>query len=282
MADAAWGTRPMVDLEAYFARIGFAGAAEPTLAALATLQRLHPAAIPFETIDVWLGRTIDLSPAAVDAKLIAGRRGGYCFEHNLIFWEVLRAIGFSATGLAARVLWNQPPDAMTARGHMLLRVEIDGEDWVADVGFGGVTMTAPMLLQPGVEQATPHEKFRLTEIGGYFHMEVDIDDAWRTLYRFDLQEHFPIDYAVTSYYLSTNPASHFTSNVIAARALPHGRLALFGNRLTRRGNDGTSERIEIADENQLAATLQSDFGIIPPDLDAFLSKARKTVFEVKS
>lgn len=271
-----------IDLDAYFGRIGYGGPVRPMLDVLRALHLLHPQAIAFESLDPYLGRPVSLDVAALQCKLIAGRRGGYCFEHNLIFWEVLRAIGFSATGLAARVLWNQPPDAMTARGHMLLRVEIDGETWVADVGFGGVTMTAPILLQPGVEQATPHEKFRLMEIGGYFHMEVDIDDAWRTLYRFDLQEHFPIDYAVTSYYLSTNPASHFTSNVIAARALPHGRLALLGNQLTRRGNDGTSERIEIADENQLAATLQSDFGIIPPDLDAFLSKARKTVFEVKS
>lgn len=271
-----------IDLDAYFGRIGYGGPVRPMLDVLRALHLLHPQAIAFESLDPYLGRPVSLDVAALQCKLIAGRRGGYCFEHNLIFWEVLRTIGFSATGLAARVLWNQPPDAMTARGHMLLRVEVDGETWVADVGFGGVTMTAPILLQPGVEQATPHEQFRLMEIGGYFHMEVDIDDAWRTLYRFDLQEHFPIDYAVTSYYLSTNPASHFTSNVIAARALPHGRLALFGNRLTRRGNDGTSERIEIADENQLAATLQSDFGIIPPDLDAFLSKARKTVFEVKS
>lgn len=270
-----------LDLDAYFARIGYEGPGQPTLDALRAIHLLHPQAIPFESLDPFLGRAVALDPAALQAKLIAGRRGGYCFEHNLILWEALRALGIRATGLAARVLWNQPPDAMTARGHMLLRVEVEGETWIADVGFGGLTLTAPLMLRPGVEQATPHETFRLREIAGYFHVEADVGGEWRTLYRFDLQEQFPIDYAVASYYLSTNPASHFTSNVIAARALPQGRLALLGNRLTRRGNDGSGERVEIADENRLAAVLQSDFGIIPPDLDAFLAKARATVFEVK-
>ena len=91
-------------------------------------------------------------------KLLASGRGGYCFEQNLLFWEALEAPSVSPplSGLAARVLWNHPPDAITPRGHMLLRVELDGRIWLADVGFGGLTQTGPLLFEPGLEQQTPH------------------------------------------------------------------------------------------------------------------------------
>src|SRR5204862_693519 len=94
-------------------------------------------------------------------KLLTPGRGGWCFEHNLLFAHALEAIGFDVTRLAARVRWNVPEDVVTARSHMLLRVRVDGEDWIADVGFGGLTLTAPLRLRPELEQATPHEPHRI-------------------------------------------------------------------------------------------------------------------------
>jgi N-hydroxyarylamine O-acetyltransferase len=278
---------PDLDLAAYFDRIGYHGPTVPTLDVLRELHRLHPEAIPFENLDPFLNRPVDLEPGAIRRKLVECRRGGYCFEHNLLFMEVLTTLGFVASGLAARVLWNQPEDAITPRGHMLIRVEVDGRSWLADVGFGGCTQTAPILLEPGREQQTPHEPFRVVEADGYFRMQAHVGGAWRTLYRFDLQQQFPVDYAVSSYFLSTNPASHFRSNLICARALPGRRLALLNNRLTTHYVDGRSERVEFADPAEIADALTSQFGIAltshvgvnVPDRAAFIASAGEKLFK---
>jgi N-hydroxyarylamine O-acetyltransferase len=272
---------PALDEAAYFDRIGYQGPRSPTLDVLRALHRLHPQAIAFENLDPFLHRPVDLDIAALQRKLVSGGRGGYCFEHNLLFMEMLKAIGFDVSGLAARVLWNQPEDAVTARSHMLLRVELDGRIWLADVGFGGLTQTGPLLFVPGLEQQTPHEMFRVVEADGYFRMQASVGDTWRTLYRFDLQEQFPVDYAVSNYFLSTSPASHFRSSLIAARALPDRRLALQNNRLSTHHRDGRTKRVECADPAELAEILQSQFGVALPDTAAFAAIAQQKIFEVK-
>jgi N-hydroxyarylamine O-acetyltransferase len=111
-------------------------------------------------------------------KLVTGGRGGYCYEHNLLFAEVLRTIGFSVRGLAARVMWNAPEGAVRPRSHMLLRVDIGGAPYVADVGFGGLTLTGPLRLEAGVEQETPHECVRLVRSGGDLILQAEVRDAW--------------------------------------------------------------------------------------------------------
>jgi N-hydroxyarylamine O-acetyltransferase len=269
---------PDLDLAAYLDRIGYDGPVAPTLDVLSSLHRLHPQAIPFENVDPFLGRPVDLDLGAIERKLVQGGRGGYCFEHNLLFMEVLRTIGFTVSGLAARVLWNQPEDAITPRSHMLIRVELDGRTWLADVGFGGLTLTAPLTLEPGLEQETPHEVARLVEADGYIRVQVNAGGAWRTLYRFDMQEQFAVDYAVSNYFLSTNPVSHFRTGLMAARALPDRRLALSNNRLTTHFSDGRAERIESADAVYLADTLQSQFGILIPDREVFERMAAQKLF----
>lgn len=269
------------DLDAYFQRIGYDAPGAPTLEVLRALHLLHPQAIPFENLDPFMHRPVDLDLAAVQHKLVASQRGGYCFEQNLLFMAALKALGFSVSGLAARVLWGQPEDAITARGHMLLRVELDGQTWLADVGFGGLTQTAPLLFQPGLEQATPHETFRIIETDGHFRTQANTGGEWRTLYRFDLQEQYPIDYAVTNYFLSTNPGSHFRINLMAARALPEGRLALANNRLSHYLADGRIERRELADAAELVKILTNEFRIDIPDVDAFSALAREKIFQEK-
>ena len=159
--------RPPVDLDAYCERIGYRGPRTPTLGTLRALQAAHVAAIPFEAVDVLLGRDVDISPAAVDAKLIGKRRGGYCYEQNGLFKRVLRAVGFRVEGLLARVRWQSPEDAPpTPRTHMALRVEADGAPWLADVGFGAAVPTAPLRMDTAEPQPTPQEPFRLLPSGG--------------------------------------------------------------------------------------------------------------------
>src|SRR5262245_29294384 len=115
-----------VALDQYFERIGYTGDREPSLETLQQLHVRHTQRIPFENLDSFLGRPVHLDLPSLVLKLIHERRGGYCFEHNLLFGHVLRALGFRVTDLAARVLWNRPQGAVTPRGHMLLLVEVEG------------------------------------------------------------------------------------------------------------------------------------------------------------
>lgn len=262
-----------IDLDAYFARIGLSRPLAPSLGTLAAIHAAHPAAIAFDNLDPFLGRPVALDAASLQAKLVGGGRGGYCYEHNLLLQHVLRAMGFQVSGLAARVLWGRAEDALTARTHMLLRVELEGRAWLADVGFGGLTQTAPLLLEPDRIQETPHERFRIVRQGGYFHTQAELGDEWRTLYRFDLSDHHEPDYAIASYYLSTSPASHFVSGLIAARALPGRRLALAGNRLTEHRLGAESVRRDLATAEDVAGVLERDFGVALPDRQAFLAVA---------
>src|SRR5678816_4121784 len=155
----------MEGLSAYFARIGYSGPPEPRFASLQGIVAGHAMAIPFENIDVLLGRGARLDIGAIIDKLVRRRRGGYCFEHNTLLRHALEAVGFKVAGLAARVLWNRPEGDPTARTHMLLRVMLPEGDFLADVGFGGLTLTAPLRAEIGLEQTTPHEPHRLADVG---------------------------------------------------------------------------------------------------------------------
>jgi len=269
--NSASAPRDGFDLDAYLGRIGYDGPHAATLDVLRALHLLHPAAIPFENLNPFLGLPVTLDAQTLQAKMVDQPRGGYCFEQNLLFMDALRALGFQVSGLAARVMWNRPPDFLTPRSHMLLRIELDGETWLADVGFGGLTQTAPLRLAPG-EQETPHENFRLVEQDGHFLSQALAGGAWRTLYRFDLAENFEVDYAVTSYFLSTSPQSQFVTGLMLARPLPDRRLALANNRLTTHWLGGRSERRELADAGALADAIEGEFGIAIPDRALFAAK----------
>lgn len=263
-------TERVFDLDAYLARIGYDGPRQATIDTLRELHHLHPHAIAFENLDPFLRRPVKLDIGSLQAKLVTGGRGGYCFEHNLLFMNALRALGFEVSGLAARVLWNRPENAVTPRSHMLLRIELGGEIFLADVGFGGLTLTAPLKFPVCVEQETPHEVFRLVERDGHYLVQANAGGDWRTLYRFDLQEQFEVDYEITNYFLSTSPASHFVSTLIAARALPDRRLALLNNRLSIHHLDGRSERREIETAPELTDLLEKEFGIAVTNRSALL------------
>ena len=126
-----------IELDAYLARIGHDGPLAPDIATLAALHDAHVRAIPFEAIDPLLGRPVSLDLSAVQDKLVARRRGGYCFEQNLLFKAVLECVGFPVIGLAGRVRWMSPPGApLGPRTHMFLRVDTPEGAYLADVGFG--------------------------------------------------------------------------------------------------------------------------------------------------
>jgi N-hydroxyarylamine O-acetyltransferase len=253
-------------LAAYFDRIGYSGPQQATSETLHALHRLHPQVIPFENLDTLLGRTPRLDLESVFAKLVSARRGGYCYEHNLLFRAVLDTLGFETTGLAARVLWNDPA-GMMPRTHMMLLVETPDNTWLADVGFGSMTLSAPLLFDTGREQATPHEPFRLDLIErGDFLLQVKLGDAWRPIYRFDLEPQFPADYAMANHYVSTYPESIFVDHLIVARVMPGQRQTLFDTTLTQRGD--TESKRELTNAEGLRGVLQDTFGLVLADSDS--------------
>lgn len=268
-----------IDLDAYCRRIGYAGDRSPTLATLRALQELHPRAIAFENLNPLLGWPVRLDAASLEDKLVKARRGGYCFEQNLLFRHALEALGYSVTGLAARVLWNQPEGAITARSHMLLRVEIDGASYLSDVGFGGQTPTGPLRLALDVEQQTPHEPFRLVpsgSAGSELRLEAWVQGSWRALYRFSLEEQFLVDYEVSNYFLSTSPTSHFKTRLFVARTLEDGRAGLFGDQLSTHRLGGASERRALTGVAEVREVLEAVFGIDVPrgaEVDATLRRS---------
>jgi N-hydroxyarylamine O-acetyltransferase len=265
----------VIDLDGYFRRIGFAGRAAADRETLDALHRLHPQAIAFENLDPLLGVPVRLDAAALEDKLVRSARGGYCYEQNLLFMHVLKALGFHVRGLAARVVRGMAEGAITARAHMLLCVDLGGRRYIADVGFGGVTLTAPLCLDCSGAQPTAHESFRLERAGDEFLLQAQIGGTWQSIYRFDLQEQFQVDYGIANWYQCTSPNSYFTANLMAARPVPGVRYALRNNELSVYHLEGRSERRLLRTGPELRETLAGTFGLtLPslPGLDALLAR----------
>ncbi len=253
-----------VDLDAYFAHLGHEGRAAPTLETLQRLHALHARSIPFENLAAFLGEPVKLDTAALEDKFFRRGRGGWCFEHNLYFARVLQAIGFDVKTLAARVRWNVPAQVTTARSHMLLLVTLQARRYIADVGFGGLSLTTPLRLETGLAQATPHETFRLAAAGESYLLEVRLGEEWETLYRFDLHEQLLPDYEVSNWYLANHPQSQFVTGIVAARAAHDRRYALRNTRFAIHHGGETRRRV-LGSVAEVREVLERDLRIRLPE-----------------
>lgn len=256
-------TRYELDLDRYFARIGYEGPRVASLAVLRELHRLHPLAIPFENLDPLAGRRVSIKLPDIVEKLVTQRRGGYCFEQNTLFAHVLIQLGFAVTPLAARVLYGQQPGARTPRTHMLLRVEAEGDAWLVDVGFGGATLCAPLSLSTEAQQQTPHEPARLATLpADERKLELFDGEKWIDVYRFESTPAEWVDYEVANWYTSASPESFFTFSLIACIAREGGRAILFNERYSERDAQGrVIEERTITNGSELARCLRECFGI---------------------
>jgi len=267
------------DLDAYFRRIGYSGSRTPDLNTLRAIHLQHALSIPFENLDPLLGRAPRLDLASLEQKLIHARRGGYCFEQNLLLSHVLQALGFRVTQLAARVVWNAPPGVVRPRTHMLLCVDLAEGRYVADVGFGGLTLTGPLRLAADIEQSTPHETFRLVTVEDGFAMEALLQQSWKALYRFDLQPQFLPDYELSNWYVATHPESHFTFSLMAALPAARSRTALSNSQLTIYRTDAPPEQRVLKNADELRSVLREAFGLTlaeTPELAALLVRLTAT------
>jgi N-hydroxyarylamine O-acetyltransferase len=266
---------PGIDLDAYFERIGYRGGRRPSLETLQALHLQHAQTIPFENLSPLLGLPVPLDLPALEQKLVRSGRGGYCFEQNLLFSGVLGRLGFDITGLLARVLWSYPESHRTPRTHMVLQVRLGGRPYIADVGFGGLTLTAPLRLEADSVQETPHERFRLVESSGEWTLQTSIRGEWKPLYRFDLTPQHQPDYEVCNWYTATHPRSRFVTGLLAGRPDADCRYALLNNEFAVHHRDGRTERRTLAAAEELRDVLTAAFRITLPEgaeLDAALAR----------
>ncbi len=260
------------NLEAYLKRINYAGSIAPTLQTLEMVHRLHPAAIPFENLNSLMELPVRLQLSDIEQKLIVERRGGYCFEHNLLLKAVLESMDFAVTPLGAGVLWGHEEGFVPPiLNHMALLVDVGGVQYLVDVGFGGQVMTAPLRLRADADQETPNERYRLT--GGHpkWRLESEISGHWKPLYEFTLTPQTFDDY------IAANDAmmAHFRDDLIGARVEGAKRFALYNARLNTHEAGATTTRM-LTNLLEIRDVLTSVFGIQLPDtdrLDPALEKA---------
>jgi arylamine N-acetyltransferase len=257
-----------VEVAAYFDRIGYRGAVEPTVEMLQELVAAHNRSIPFENLDPLLGIPVaDLSARALMDKLVHRRRGGYCYEHNGLMGYVLDALGFGVERLAGRVVWMNTSGALPAQTHQVLSVTapvLDGP-YLVDVGFGGQTLTSPIRLNVGPVQQTRHEPYRIRERGEHCQLEAQVRGDWQPLYIFTTRPQPLIDLEVGSWYVSTHPKSPFVTGLTAALVTDDARWNMRGRNLAIHSGAET-EKIRFDTAAQVLDALTERFGIDLADL----------------
>jgi len=254
-----------IDLDAYFARIEWGGATAPTLETLDGLLRSHMRHVPFENLDVLLGRGIELDLATLQDKLVRTRRGGYCFEHATLFAAVLEALGFAPVRHAARVVLFAPRSEVP-RTHMFLSVPLGKGTFVVDPGFGSLAPETPLLLD-GATMATDAALHSITRVGRDWVLrarrEGEVVDCWVST----LEAENPIDFVVANHYVATHAASPFRDRLMLRALTDAGRVSVM-NRDVTITDDRTSRTMQLADRAALRELLVAHFGFDFPEVEA--------------
>jgi N-hydroxyarylamine O-acetyltransferase len=250
-------------IEAYLKRIEYGGSLNVSLETLRGLHSAHVFHIPFENLNIHLGKPISLEPHAIFDKIVNQRRGGYCYEMNGLFSSMLIALGFDVTRLQGRIMFGVTE--VRPRSHQISLVKIDGQEWIADVGYGGRGLLEPIQLIPGVEVRQYTESFRLREAPFYgYILQSVIEGEWQNLVGFTLEPQHPVDYRFPNYWNSTSPDSNFVKHRTVALATPEGRKILTDMQLKiRRHADVTTETLPDMDAYRQA--LADHFGLIIED-----------------
>ncbi len=250
------------DLSAYFARLGLSEAPPRTLQGLAALHRAHASAIPFENLDIHLGKPIRIDLPSLERKLVAEKRGGYCFEQNSLFLAALESLGFRATALGARVRVGGRDDP--PRTHMLLCVRADGRDLLCDVGFGGGGVWEPLPLEPAGEVRQGAWRFRVVEEDGERVLQSMGPRGWQDLYAFTLEPMRPSDLKVANHYTATHPDSGFVRTITAQLPGPAGALVLRGKTLSTLRPGKLPVAVPAPKGEDLLVLLKERFGLSFP------------------
>jgi N-hydroxyarylamine O-acetyltransferase len=254
-----------VDLPAYFERIGWGGGTRLTYDTLAALLAAHMAAMPFENLDVLLGRPIRLDLAGLQQKLVRDRRGGYCFEQATLFAAVLEALGFAPVRHTARVIMSTPA-CESPRTHMFLAIDLAEGRFVLDPGFGSLAPRVPVPLTPKEIVHSGSDTHRLDREGPHWVLRARIagkdTDCWQTT----LEQDHPVDFEMGNYFTSTYATSPFRRTLMMRAFTQEGRVTVLNRDLTIRRGD-QAQTTQIADRRVLRGILREHFAIDLPEVE---------------
>jgi N-hydroxyarylamine O-acetyltransferase len=249
-----------LNIKAYLERINYQGSLEPSAETLRQLQLAHLLSVPFENLSIHAGQPIVLEDEALFAKIVEGRRGGFCYEANGLFAALLRALGFKVVMLSAGVA-RQAGDFGPDFDHMALMVTLE-QRWLVDVGFGD-SFREPLLLDTSDEQTQGRRAYRILSDGDHLIlMQREGSDEWKPQHRFSLQPYEYADYAGMCRYHQTSPLSHFTQQRVCSLATREGRVTLSGMRFITTAESGERQERILLNEEEYAATLREHFGIV--------------------
>ena len=258
-----------LDLDAYFARIGWGGGTAPTFETRSGLLHAHTGAIHFENLDVLLGRPVRLDLEGLQDKLVRRRRGGYCFEHATLFAAVLKRLGFAPVTHAARVVVARPKEE-SPRGHMFLTVTVKGERYVVDPGFAAYTARHPLPLRPGNPQS--NESHTLTLDDGRWTLHARRDGTLMPGWITTLSEEYPVDFEMANHWTATCPSSPFLQIMMMSAATKDGRVNVMNRDVTVIGPSGTVKK-ELTDRHELRSLLADHFGFDLPEAETLVVPA---------
>jgi N-hydroxyarylamine O-acetyltransferase len=253
------------DLDAYLTRVGWQGSLEPTLDTLAGLTLAHMTRIPFENVDVLLGRGIRIDLDSITRKIVVEGRGGYCFEQCTLFQSALERIGFPVTAHAARVLTILPRH-QAPRTHMFLNVETERGRFVVDPGFGGQGPIVPVPLKEGLDVRDGVDRHRMVRRDDEWILEAQIDGTMKPLWSSSLEPQYPVDFELANHWVATSPASPFTTRLMLRALTPGGRTSVMNRDVTVLSAGG-SEKYQLADRQALRALLGEHFGFDLADVE---------------
>lgn len=251
---------PAFALDDYLARVGYRGKAKADLATLTALHRAHVDAIPFENLEIQMGGAVTLDAEALQAKMVSRRRGGYCFEQNSLFASALSSIGFALQTCEARVRQNAA-GITRPRTHMVLNVQCEGREWLADVGFGGDGLVEPLAID-GSHAVQAGAVYRVATEGPLSVLQRQVGGTWEDLYAVLPDPVYAIDFEMANWFTSTYPRSPFVLNLTSQR-ITNGTRHILRN-LTYTIAQGSEIRTQEITRAELVPLLRGVFGLDVP------------------
>lgn len=253
----------MIDIQAYLNRVSYDGPLDVSYETLRGLHLAHTFHVPFENLDIHLGKAISLEPDALFNKLVTARRGGYCFEMNGLFALVLETLGFDVRRLMARILLGFPE--LRPLTHQALLVTLGDRRWLVDVGNGRNGIVAPLLLEHHTPAQQFSDRFRLSDHDGHrFTLQSEIAGEWLDIYTFTLESYLPVDYVPANFYTSNWPESRFVQHRICTMPTAQGRVTFMDQELKIRVGDDT-QLLTCTDDAHYKSLLQTYFGLTISD-----------------